>query len=167
MTRFPQRWARLVAALSFGAAGVLLPVLWFGPTLLRNRDGVGGVLYIVLPGLAAATAGALAGHPLLSATRTRGTWQAVGRGALVASLALLIFAPLFALLFRWTAPERTDGLGLTAFVLVFSAVAVWPTAAATGGAVGWLLYRVARALRAAEPPDLRMKRIDIDKGSAV
>lgn len=63
----------------------------------------------------------------------------------VASLALLLFAPLFATLYVWTQPatEHWNILGLTFLVLVGGVLAVWWLAALTGAAVGWALYRLA------------------------
>jgi hypothetical protein len=65
------------------------------------------------------------------------------RGALVGMLALVIFAPVFATVFAWTAPGRASIVGLAILVLTFSAVAlVWPVAV-VGGAVGLLLHGIA------------------------
>jgi hypothetical protein len=62
------------------------------------------------------------------------------------SVALLLFAPLFATLYVWTSPsiEHWNILGLTFLVLVGSALAVWWLVAATEAAVGWAQYRLAR-----------------------
>ncbi len=143
MTGLLRRWPRSAAALAFGTAGLLLPAAWFLPAIVRNQDRVAVALYVGLPGLAAALAGAALGRRLLDPVRVRGPGAAALRGAAVASAALVLFAPLFATLFIWTAPGRTNMLGLTALVLVFSIVAVWWAVAIVGAAVGWLLHRLA------------------------
>jgi hypothetical protein len=61
----------------------------------------------------------------------------------VATLALVIFAPLFAVLFAWTPPGHASVLAMIVLVLTFSAVAVWWLVAAVGGVVGWLLHQLA------------------------
>jgi hypothetical protein len=128
---------------SFGVAGTIVPAAWFLPSVLNRRDGVALVLYIVMPGVAAAVAGALAGAPLCGRARTISRGAAVVRGAAVATLALVIFAPMFATLFVWTTPGRTSVLGMTVLVLMFSGLAAWWVVAAVGGVVGWLLHAVA------------------------
>jgi hypothetical protein len=67
---------------------------------------------------------------------------AVLRGAATATLAIIVFAPSFALLFAWTAPGRVSVVGLTVTVLVFSALALWWVVAIVGGALGWALHRI-------------------------
>jgi hypothetical protein len=143
-----RRRPRLAAAVSFGAAGLAVAAAWFLPSVLGRRDLVALGLYVIAPAAAAALAGALAGGPLADATRPIGTPRALLQGAAVATLALLLFAPLFALLFTWTAPG-TSIVGLTVAVLIFSALAVWWLVAAVGAAVGWLLHRVASGRRPA------------------
>ena len=66
-------------------------------------------------------------------------------GAVIASVALLLFAPLFSTLYALTSPptEHWNILGLTLLMLIGSALAVWWLVAATGAAVGWALYRLA------------------------
>jgi hypothetical protein len=134
---------RLLAAFAFGVAGSLLPAAWFLPTIVRTDDPRALLLYVGLPGLAAAAAGAGLGAPLLDRTRTRGPGAAALRGAGIASIALLLFAPLFALTFTWTAPGQTGIVGLTALVLIFSLIGVWWAAALVGALVGLILWRLA------------------------
>ncbi len=144
-----RRWPRTAAAVGFGVAGVALTALWFLPSVFGRGDGVGFLLYIAAPGAAAALAGALAGPSLCDPARTRSVWQAVLRGAVVATLAVLIFAPVFAILFSWTEPGRMSVLGLTVLVLKFSFIAVWWVVAAVGGGIGWMLYHLASRRAAA------------------
>ena len=120
-----RRRPRLTSAVGFGAAGAAVAAAWFLPSVLRNRDGVALVLYVVAPGVAAALAGVLAGTAFVDPARTGSPGRATLRGAAVASLALVIFAPMYALLFTWTAPGRASVVGLTFLVLTFSAVALW------------------------------------------
>ena len=134
---------RLLAAFAFGVAGSLLPATWFLPTIVRTQDPVALLLYVGLPGLAAAAAGAALGGPLLETSRLRDPGAAALRGAGVASVALLHFAPLFAIVFTWTAAGHTGIVGLTVLVLVFSLLAVWWVAAVVGAVVGVILHRLA------------------------
>jgi hypothetical protein len=131
-----------VAAASFGVAGTALPAVWFLPSIVNRRDSVALLLFVGLPGAAAALAGALAGGPLCDPERVGSRGRAMLRGAAVATLSLVIFAPTFAVLFAWTAPGRTSIVGTTVLVLTFSAVGIWWLVAAVGGALGWLLHHL-------------------------
>ena len=133
---------RLLAALAFGVAGSLLPAAWFLPTIVRTEDPVALLLYVG-SALAAAAAGAALGGPILDTTRTRGPGAAALRGAGIASVALLFFAPLFAVAFSWTTAGYTRDLGLTVLVLVFSFLGLWWGAALVGALVGMILWWLA------------------------
>lgn len=137
-----RRLPRAAAAVSFGAAGIVVTASWFLPSILRRRDLVALGLYVILPGASAALAGALAGARLADPARPIGAARAMLQGAAIATLALVLFAPTFAILFALTAPG-TSIVGLMVAVLMFSAVAVWWFVAVVGGAVGWLLHRMA------------------------
>lgn len=151
MGHSPRLPPRLVSALVFAVAGILLPGLWFAPVLVPGRrDGAVWLLYVGLPGVAAALAGALLGSPLVVPVARNRDGAAVLRGAGVATAALVFFAPLYALVLKWTEPGWTSVLGLTVLVLGFSALAIWWPVAAVGGLVGWGLYRWSlRRVRAA------------------
>lgn len=136
---------RLFVAAAFGVAGTLVSCLWFLPSVLRNRDPTALVLYVVLPGLAAAASAAMLGTPLLDPAR--GPGFAALRGGAIASVALLLYAPLFATLFALTTPGRATIAGLTLMVLMFSALAVWWVVALIGGLLGLMLHRVATRRR--------------------
>lgn len=138
-----RRCPRLTAAVAFGAAATALAAAWFLPSVLSRRDGVALALYVAAPGAAAALAGALAGGPLCDPTRSKSAGRVLLRGAGVATLALVIFAPLFAVLFAWTTRGHVGVVGMMVLVLSFSAVAVWWFVAAVGGGVGWLLRHLA------------------------
>jgi hypothetical protein len=141
----------LISALVFALAGMLLPALWFAPVLVRaHGDQVSWLLYVGLPGVAAALAGGLLGSPLVVPTARGRDGAAMLRGAIIATAALVFFAPLYAGVVKWTAPGRTSVLGLTLLVLGFGALARWWAVARVGGLVGWVLYRWSlRRLRAA------------------
>ena len=141
------RWARLWPAVAFGLAGVLVPAAWFGPVLARSRNPISLLLFLGLPGLAAAVAGALLGRPLVAPSRSRSGWWAARRGAVIATVALMLFAPMFATVIKWTEPGWTSVVGLSVLVLWFAFIAVWWVLAAVGAAVGWLLYRRAGTAR--------------------
>ena len=133
------------AAFGFGAAGTALSILWWGPLIFHARGVLPFVLFIVSPGVSAAVAGWALGKPLLDSARVCRPRSAALRGTAIGSLALLLFAPLFATLYVLTQPatEHWDIVGLTFLVLVGSAVAIWWLVALIGAAVGWALYRLA------------------------
>lgn len=138
-TRLPPR---VVSALVFGAAGMLPPTLWFVPALVtRHGDAVSWLLYLALPGACAAIAGALLGRPLAAPTAPGRGGGAMLRGVGVATAALLLFAPLYACVVKWTEPGWTSVLGLATAVLGVAALTLWWTLAVVGGLAGWLLYR--------------------------
>jgi len=130
------------AAVVFGVAGTALSILWWSPVIFKAQHVLPFVLFIVSPGLSAAVAGCILGKPLLDARGGRPK-NPMLRGAVIGSLALLIFAPLFATLYVWTEPENEHWniFGLTILVLVGSAIAVWWLVALVGAAVGWGLHR--------------------------
>jgi hypothetical protein len=146
-----RRWPRAAAAVSFGAVGSVIPATWFLPSVLSRRDGVALLLFVVVPGMAAALAAALVGAPLCDPARIISQRHAVVRGVAVATLALAIFAPMFAAFFAYTAPGRTNVLGMVILVLTFSMLAIGGIAALVGGAVGWLLHHVASSEDATKP----------------
>jgi hypothetical protein len=106
---------------------------------------MGFLLFIVAPGVAAAVAGAIGGASLCDPIRIHASRQAVFRGIGIATLALVLFAPLFAMLYQWTARGQSTVLGLTIAILAFSFLAIWWVAAAVGAGVGWMLYRLGAA----------------------
>jgi len=141
-----RRWPRMSAALGFGSAGTALSALVWGPLIFYARGNAFlFMLFIVLPGVSAVVAGWTLGKPLFDSARVCSPVSAALRGALISSVALLLFAPLFAAVYVWTQPatEHWSILGLTYFVLVGSALAVWGRVALTGAAIGWVLYRLA------------------------
>lgn len=137
-----RRWPRSAASAAFARAAVALTSAWFLPSVLGSRDPIALALYILLPAAAAAIAGALLGAPLCDPSRSNPA-GAVGRGAVVASISIVVFAPLFATLFAWTTPGRLDSIAGTAVgILIFSAFAFWWMVALVGGVVGWALRRM-------------------------
>jgi hypothetical protein len=133
----------LCPTLAFGLAGVLTSGAWLGPVLAGSRNPVSFLLFLALPGLAAAVAGALLGRPLVAPSRPRSGWWAARRGAGIATVALMLFAPMFATVIKWTEPGWTGVASLSVLVLWFAFIAVWWMLAAVGAVVGWLLYRSA------------------------
>jgi hypothetical protein len=143
-TALLRRWPRTSAALAFGTAGVTLSALWWSPVIFQARNVLPFVLFIGVPGISAAFAGLLLGAPLMNSARTRNAKVAALRGVAIASLAVLLFAPLFATIYVWTAPpnEHWNVVGLTLVLLIGSAVAVWWIAGVIGAVVGWMLFRL-------------------------
>jgi hypothetical protein len=127
-------------AVAFGLAGMLVSAAWFLPVLLPSRNLVAFVLFVGLPGFAAAGAGALFGRPLVASSRPRSGWWAARRGALVATVALGLFAPMFAVGIKWTEPGWTSVAGLTVLVLWGAFLAAWWVLAAVGALVGVVLH---------------------------
>lgn len=138
---------RLCPTLAFGLAGVLTSGAWFGPVLAGSRNPVSFLLFLGLPGLAAAVAGALLGRPLVAPSRPRSGWWAARRGAAIATVALMLFAPMFATVIKWTEPGWTGVASLSVFVLWFVFIAMWWMLTAVGAVVGWLLCRWAGTVR--------------------
>jgi hypothetical protein len=140
-----RQWPRTSAALGFGAAGTVLSLLWWSPVIFEARSVVPFALFIGTPGLSAAISGWALGKPLFNSARTCRPRGAALRGVAIASLALLLFAPLFASLYVLTQPatEHWDILSLTFLMLVGSAVVIWWLVALIGAVVGWVLYRLA------------------------
>jgi hypothetical protein len=120
-------------------------MLWWGPVMIHARGVLPFMLFIGTPGIAAAAAGTILGKALLDPARVRGPGRAALWGAAIGSLALLLFAPLFATFYVLTEPpnENWNVFGLALMVLMGSAIAVWWLVAAISAAVGWALYRVA------------------------
>jgi hypothetical protein len=137
-----RRWPRTSAALGFGAAGAALSLIWWSPLIFQARSILPFLLFIVSPSVSAAVAGWVFGKPLLDPARVGGPRSAALRGAVIGSLALLLFAPLFASLYVWTQPaiEHWSLLSLTFLVLVGSAFVIWWLVALIGAAVGCVLY---------------------------
>ena len=103
------------------------------------------VLFIVSPGLSATVVGWALGKPLLENAQAYDSKRSAIRGAVVGSAALMLFAPLFAVLYVLTEPpgEHWNIFGLAILVLVGGFVAVWWLVVLTGAAVGWALNRLA------------------------
>jgi hypothetical protein len=130
---------RLPAALVFGAAGLLLPAVWFLP-VIRPADDVARTLYVWLPGATAAVAGAL-GAPWLDPIRCRNPGAAALRGIGLAAGALLVFAPLFAFGIWWSEPGWTNPAGLAILVLWLSLLTIGWAVAGIGALAGWIVWR--------------------------
>jgi hypothetical protein len=92
-THLLKQWPRTSAALGFGAAAPALSVLWWSPVIFQSRNLLPFVLFIGVPGLFAAIAGCLFGKSLLDWPPNQGPRIAALRGAAIASVALLLFAP--------------------------------------------------------------------------
>lgn len=132
---------RLFTAGVFGAAGLVLSAAWFLPVVAPSRNLVAFVLYVALPGVAAALAGGLVGAPLLDPARCRSGAGAALRGAATSLAAFVMFAPLFALGIKWTEPGWTNPLGIAWLVLTVGLLAFGWTVAAVGAGAGLLVWR--------------------------
>jgi hypothetical protein len=139
------RWPRVSAACGFSVAGTALSLLWWSPLIFQTQATLPFALFVVTPGIAAAVAGGAIGKPLFDSSRVQKPQNAALRGAVIASFALLLFAPLFATLYVWTEPttEHTNILGLAVAMLIGGAFAVWWQVALMGAIVGWGLHRLA------------------------
>jgi hypothetical protein len=125
--------------LAFGITGTALSVTWWSPVIFHARGALPFVLFIGTPGIAAAVSGWILGKPLFDPARN--PRRAALRGAAISSLALLLFAPLFASVYVWTQPtfERWNVLSLTLLLLIGSAFVIWWLVALVGAAAGWAL----------------------------
>lgn len=139
-----RRWPRASAALGFGAAGTVLSLLLWSPLIFQARGVLPFVLFIGTPGVSAAVAGWALGKWLLNSARVCRPRSAALRGAVIASLALLLFAPLFATVYVLPQPatEHWDIASLTFLLLVGSAFVIWFRVALIGAVVGWVLYHL-------------------------
>ena len=146
---FMRQWPRMSAALVFGATGTALSILWWSPVIFQTRAVLPVVLFIGTPGVSAAVVGGILGKPLLDPARVRSSINAALRGAAIASLALLLFAPIFATLYVLTQEpyERWSIVSLTLLMLIGSAFVVWWLVALIGAAVGWALYLITYVAR--------------------
>jgi hypothetical protein len=144
-----RRWPRTSAATGFCAAGTALAILWWSPVIFQARGVLPFALFIGTPAVSAAVAGWTLGKPLLDPARVCTPRSAALRGAVIASFALLLFAPLFATLYIWTqrVTEHWSMLSLTFLVFIGSALTAWFKVALTGAAIGWVLYRLASMTR--------------------
>ena len=144
-----RQWPRTSAALVFGATGTALSILWWSPIIFQTRAVLPFVLFIGTPGVSAAVVGAILGKPLLDPARIRNSINAALRGAAIASLALLLFAPVFATLYVLTQEpyEHWSIVSLTLLMLIGSVFVVWWLVALIGAAVGWALYLITYVAR--------------------
>jgi hypothetical protein len=145
--RWLTRRPRSAAALAFGLAGLVLPAAWFLPATLHGRNPIyQTLLFVGVPGVAAAIAGAVLGHRIIGRTSVSSAGRAALLGAAVATLALVFFSVLFATALALTEPGNGSWniLGVTALLLEGSALAAWLPSAALGAGVGWALFRLRR-----------------------
>ena len=141
---FMRQWPRMSAALVFGVTGTALSILWWSPVIFQTQAVLPFVLFIGTPGVSAAVVGGILGKPLLDPARVRSSINAALRGAAIASLALLLFAPVFATLYVLTQEpyEHWSIISLTLLMLIGSAFVVWWLVALIGAAAGWALYLI-------------------------
>ena len=141
---FLRRWPRPSAALGFGAAGTALCLLLWAPLIFQAQGVRPLVLFIGTLGVSAAVAGWALGKWLLNSARVCRPGGAALRGAVIGSLALLLYSPLFAIVYVLTQPatEHWDIASLTFLLLVGSAFVIWFRVALIGAAIGWTLYRL-------------------------
>jgi len=139
-----RQWPRASAALVFGVTGTALSILWWSPVIFQTQAVLPFVLFIGTPGVSAAVVGGILGKPLLDPARVGNSINAALRGAAIASLALLLFAPVFATLYVLTQEpyEHWSIISLTLLMLIGSAFVVWWLVALIGAAAGWALYLI-------------------------
>lgn len=136
----------------FALVAAALASLWFLPSVWARADVYGAFLFLVAPVLAGGLAGWLIGAPLCDPPEGYGPGHAVLTGAAVASLALFLFAPLFAMVFL-AGPEA--GLVRGASVALLAVVVLGPVVLLVGASTGLFLHRYGRTSSrgAAAPPD--------------
>jgi hypothetical protein len=101
------------------------------------------------PGFAAMLAAAVFGRGLLNVPT--GIRNAALRGALIGSVTLVLFAPLFSIIYVLThSTEHWDVFGLAAIILIGSAIVIWWLVAVLGAAV-WRAFSIGSANRSFSP----------------
>ena len=102
------------------------------------------VLFIGTPGVSAAITGWALGKWLFDSARVCRPSSTALRGAVIGSLALLLYAPLFATVYVLTQPatEHWDITSLTFLILIGSVFVIWIRVALIGAAIGWMLHRL-------------------------
>lgn len=136
---------RMLAAAWFaGWAMLAAGVMYLGPAAQRGWAAI--VLWVVVPGLAAAPVGAWLG-PLFLSHKGAGPWRSLALGALGAVLAHLLFAPAFAVGWWLTASGGTNVLALIPATATLGFAMVAPLTLPIGMLAGWLLYWLGRARR--------------------
>ncbi len=139
---------RLLLAIIFGVSGILAATVWLTPVIFQARDAISLTLFILLPGICAAIAASLIGKPLLDGGVAPRKTRPALRGAVIGTLALALFPPLFSTVYVLTEPptEHWNVFGLTILVFLGAMVAVWWLVALTGALVGFAVYRTALSL---------------------
>ena len=139
---------RLLLALIFGGAGIFAATLWWAPVIFQARGAVTFGLFILLPGGCAAISAGLIGKPLLDAESAPRSRRPALRGALIGTLGLALFAPLFSTLYVLTEPanEHWNVFGLMMLVFMGAMVAAWWLVALVGAVVAWAVHRFALSL---------------------
>lgn len=151
---------RLLLAVIFGSAGILAATLWWAPIMFRARGATVFGLFILLPGACAAIAASLIGKPLIDVDPARRITRPALRGAVIGSLGLALFAPLFSTLYVLTEPptEHWNVFGLTILVFLGAVVAAWWLVALVGAVVALALHRLALSVAENGPGSGRRKR---------
>jgi len=140
----PRTRRRRVSALGFGLWGTVASAcMYLGPASDRGPGEV--VLFIILPGAAAAVSGAVVGPTLLDPNR-RGAWRSAGLGILATLLAYLVFAPLFALGWWVVDPEGLEISGLMLATPTIGLVMTAPLTLPAGALAGWSIYALRTVL---------------------
>jgi len=133
--------SRTGCALAFGVVTLAVQHFVWLPDARMSR-----LALTAAAGLAHALAGAITGPRLLDGTRTRTAGQAGLLGAGTSLLALLLFAPLFAMFLLATELRPSSPLSYVALPLLIAVFAFLGDGWAlliVSMAVGWALYRVA------------------------
>jgi hypothetical protein len=82
--------------LGFGIVGTMLSILWWTPVIFHAAGALPVLLFIGLPGISAALAGWAFGKPLIDSAHGDRPGIAALRGIAIGSVALALFAPMFA-----------------------------------------------------------------------
>ncbi|MEX2498475.1 MAG: hypothetical protein WD397_06325 [Wenzhouxiangellaceae bacterium] len=134
---------RAIGAVWFAGWAMLAAGLMYLHPVVASGRVLEGVLFVVLPGLAALPVGAWLGPRFLD-LRIAGPWKSAGFGLLVAMLAHVVFAPLFAFGWWLTEPGDTSVLAVAWATASFGFLMVGPITLPVGALAGWLLYLIGR-----------------------
>lgn len=141
---------RLIGAGWFALGAVLVAAgLYLYPAVESGRVSA-VVLFVLLPGVAAAPGGAWVGPALLEPGRS-GPWKAAGLGLLTALLAHLLYSLFFGVVWWWVEPEPTNPPGMALATLILGFTMVSPVSLPAGAVGASLLHWCAGQWRTRYP----------------
>lgn len=151
MSSFIRRHPGVLAGIWFSVFGLLPPCLWYLPSILERHDFFNLFAVILLPAMAAFISGFIWGSRILDPARKRTHLLAFLNGIIVALLAFVIWAPLYALVLSVTDTNGETYIVGTAIMAFYAGLlgTGW-VLALVGGTGGWILFVVTRRIVTSE-----------------